>query len=73
MGKEAPKAAETAVKDVSEAEPKFELSKLRENCGKLFGVDECTFVGATYALRGKKYSISEIKETINEWKAKEAK
>ena len=73
MGKETPKAVETPAKDVSAAEPKFTLDKLRENCGTLFGVDESTFVGATYSLKGKKYSVSEIKETINEWKKKEAK
>ena len=74
MGKEAPKAAvETPVKEAEAAEPKFTLEQLEENCGTLFGVDECVFVGATYNLKGKKYSVSEIKEIIKEWKAKEAK
>lgn len=73
MGKEVPKTAETPVKEVEATESKFTLEKLRENCGTLFGVDESTFVGATYALKGEKYSISEIKETINKWKKKEAK
>ena len=55
-----------------QAETKFTLEKLRENCGTLFGVSDCVFAGATANLTGE-YSVSEIKNTIAVWLKKEAK
>lgn len=63
-------AAEQAV---STAEQKFTLEKLREHSYKLFGVDDSTFVGATTGLADAEYSVSEIKNTIEKWKTREAK
>ncbi|MCM1530120.1 MAG: hypothetical protein NC093_09020 [Alistipes sp.] len=67
-------AVEAAVAEqaVSTAEPKFTLEKLREHSVKLFGVDESTFIGATTGLAEAEYSVSEIKNTIEKWKTKEA-
>lgn len=59
--------------NVSKAEPKYTLEKLKEHSVKLFGVSESTFIGATTGLTDKEYSVSEIKNTIEKWKAKEAK
>lgn len=54
-------------------ETKYTLEKLKEHSARLFGVSESTFIGATTGLMDKEYSISEIKNTIEKWKAKEAK
>lgn len=73
MGKLRKGDTTVAEQAVPTAEPKFTLDKLREHSAKLFGVDESTFIGATTELAEKEYSVSEIKETIEKWKAKEAK
>jgi len=68
-------ADETLVAEqaVSAAEPKYTLEKLKEHSVKLFGVSESTFIGATTRLTDKEYSVSEIRNTIEKWKSKEAK
>lgn len=68
-------AVETPVTEqaVSTVEPKYTLEKLKEHSVKLFGVSESTFIGATTGLEDKEYSVSEIKNIIAKWKAKEAK
>ena len=61
-----------ATKDKTINAVKFSISKLRENCVKLFGVSTCTFDGATYKLNGE-YTIEEMKKIIEDWKKKEVK
>ena len=61
-----------ATKDKTINAVKFSISKLRENCVKLFGVSTSTFDGATYKLKGE-YTIEETKKYIEEWKKKEVK
>lgn len=53
-------------------EPEFEISQLRENCRTLFGVDTYVFDGATFGMSGK-FTVNNIKTTIEKWKNKEAK
>ncbi len=65
--------APVAEQAVHTSEPKFTLEKLRKYSSKLFGVDESTFIGATTGLAEAEYSVSEIKNTIEKWKSKEAK
>ena len=55
------------------APTKFQLSKLRENSEKIFGVSSCTFAGATAKLPDGEYTIEEIKATIQKWQTKEVK
>lgn len=72
MGKTTVKPETAPVPETGE--PKFRLETLHENHFALFGVDECTFIGATAALaEDGEYSVSEIKTTIERWNAKEAK
>lgn len=59
--------------NVSTAEKKYTLEKLKEHSARLFGVDESTFIGAATGLTDKEYSVSEIRNIIAKWKAKEAK
>ena len=77
MSKNGSKPAESAPKKAEEVkaeEPKFALEKLREHAFKLFGVDECTFIGATAELaEDTLYSVKEIKTVIEEWQKKEVK
>lgn len=74
MAKERATERTEAVQAPENTEPKFRLDKLRANHLALFGVDECTFIGATAALpEDNEYSVSEIKTTIERWGAKEAK
>ena len=62
----APTAAETPV-------VKYQLSRLRDNAVKIFGVSTSTFAGATAKLPDGDYTIEEIKTTIKAWKNKEVK
>lgn len=62
----APTAAETPA-------VKYQLSKLRENAVKIFGVSTSTFAGATAKLPDGEYTIEEIKATIQKWQNKEVK
>lgn len=55
------------------APTKFQLSKLRENSERLFGVSSSTFAGATAKLPDGEYTIEEIKATIQKWQNKEVK
>lgn len=52
---------------------KYQLSKLRDNSEKIFGVSSCTFAGATAKLPDGEYTIDEIKSAIEKWQKKEAK
>lgn len=52
---------------------KYQLSKLRDNAEKIFGVSACTFAGATAKLPDGMYTIPEIKSAIDKWQKKEAK
>lgn len=62
----APAAAETPA-------VKYQLSRLRDNAVKIFGVSTSTFAGATAKLPDGEYTIEEIKNTIKVWKNKEVK
>jgi len=62
----APTAAETPA-------VKYQLSRLRDNAVKIFGVSTSTFAGATAKLPDGEYTIEEIKNTIKVWKNKEVK
>ena len=62
----APTAAETPA-------VKYQLSRLRDNAVKIFGVSTSTFAGATAKLSDGEYTIEEIKNTIKVWKNKEVK
>lgn len=76
MSKNGNKAVDPTPEKVkaAEEEPKFTLDKLRENSYQLFGVSECTFVGATTELaESDLYSVKEIKTVIKEWQKKEVK
>lgn len=55
------------------AAAKYQLSKLRDNSEKIFGVSSCTFAGATAKLPDGEYTIDEIKATIEKWQNKEVK
>lgn len=55
------------------APTKFQLSKLRENSERLFGVSSSTFAGATAKLPDGEYTIEKIKATIQKWQNKEVK
>ena len=52
---------------------KYQLSKLRDNSDKIFGVSSSTFAGATAKLPDGEYTIDEIKATLEKWQKKEAK
>lgn len=65
MAKEAKKTAVTE-------EPKFPISKLRENARNLFKVSVATFDGATCGLSGD-YSVKEMKTIIENWAKKPIK
>lgn len=52
---------------------KYQLSKLRDNCEKIFGVSACTFAGATAKLSDGMYTIDEVKSAIEKWQKKGAK
>lgn len=62
----APTAAETPA-------VKYQISRLRDNAVKIFGVSTSTFAGATAKLPDGEYTIEEIKNTIKVWKNKEVK
>ncbi len=62
---EAIETAKASVKKVVPAE-KFTIAQLKANCLNLFGVSTSTFVGATYGMTGK-YTIDEMKETLEAW------
>lgn len=55
------------------AEPKFTLDNLQKHCLKLFGVPTSTFVGATYGIEAREYTVNEIKSIIKEWCGKVVK
>jgi len=59
-------------KVIKNAEKKYKLDDLRKNCLALFNVTVSTFDGAVTGLTGE-YTISEIKNVIEKWKAKEVK
>lgn len=67
MAKSKAAPAETADPTV-----KYQLSKLRDNCERIFGVSACTFAGATAKLSDGEYTIDEIKSAIENWQKKEA-
>lgn len=49
-------------------EPKFKLSKFRDNARALFNISSSTFDGATSELdTEKEYSKSEVKKVIDTW------
>ena len=74
MAKEKATEKTEIIQPPANTEPKFRLDKLRANHFALFGVDKSTFIGATAVLsEDKEYSVSEIKNTIERWGAKEAK
>lgn len=50
----------------------FPLEKLRANCQELFGVTDCTFVGATYGMAGS-HTVEEIRGRINKWRGTEVR
>mgnify|MGYP001039560927 CR=1 FL=1 len=50
----------------------FPLEKLRANCQELFGVTDCTFVGATHGMTGE-HTVEEIKAQIEKWRGTEVK
>ncbi|MCM1231953.1 MAG: hypothetical protein NC489_17680 [Ruminococcus flavefaciens] len=50
----------------------FPLEKLRANCQELFGVTDCTFVGATHGMTGE-HTVEEIKAHIDKWRGTEVK
>ena len=60
---------QTAVKV---SEKKYGLDDLRKNCLTLFNVSTSVFDGAVTGLTGE-YTVSEIKNIIEKWKAKEVK
>ena len=51
---------------------KFTIPQLQRYAFELFGVPTSTFVGATTGLDGE-YTVSEVKQIIEDWKKKEAK
>lgn len=68
-----PQAEQTQVQSVKTAKKKvFPLEKLRANCQELFGVTDCTFVGATHGMTGD-HTIEEIKAQIDRWRGMEVK
>lgn len=50
----------------------FPLEKLRANCQELFGVTDCTFVGATHGMIGE-HTVEEIKAQIEKWRGTEVR
>lgn len=67
-------AKNVAASSAAAAPPvKYQLSKLRDNAEKIFGVSSCTFAGATAKLPDGEYTIDEIKATIQKWQNKEVK
>lgn len=53
---------------------KIPIENLRRGCVKLFGVTPSTFDGATCGLpAGSKYTVEEMRATINKWLKKEVK
>lgn len=72
MAQEATKAeAKTTAKT---AERTFTLDALQKHCKELFGVTSSTFAGATNGMSAdKKYTVEEVKKTIDEWGKKEAR
>lgn len=55
-------------------EKKIPIENLRRSCVKLFGVSPSTFDGATHGLpAGSKYTVEEMKATIDKWLEKEVK
>lgn len=65
--------SKTEVKNMTEkSETVFPVERLRENCGKLFGISQSTFDGAAYGLNGE-YTVKEMKSLIEKWKTKEVK
>ncbi len=66
--------AKTENAEVKAPPQKYKLEKLRQSCGKLFGVSSATFAGATSKLDPKaEYTVDDIKNTITTWLKKEAK
>ena len=63
----------TAPSDAVSPSTKFQLSKLRDNAEKIFGISSCTFAGATAKLPDGEYTIEEIKATIQTWLSQEVK
>ncbi len=72
--KEQTPKAEKVQTSAQKAESKkvFPLEKLQANCKELFGVTDCTFVGATYGMTGS-HTIEEIKARIDKWRGMEVK
>ncbi len=58
---------------ITESEKKYPLERLRAHSHELFGVPSSTFAGAISNVPDGIYSISEIKEIIENWKKKEAR
>jgi len=54
------------------SEKKYGLDDLKKNCLTLFNVSTSVFDGAVMGLKGE-YTVSEIKNVISKWKAKEVK
>lgn len=61
----------TATAEKTEAQPKFTIEKLRENCYAVFGITKSTFDGATFGLDGE-FTVEEMKTAIEKWQNKEA-
>ena len=58
--------------NTKDSEKKYGLGELRKNCLTLFDVSTSVFDGAVTGLTGE-YTISEVKNIILKWKAKEVK
>lgn len=56
-----------------EQEPRFLVTKLRENSISLFGVTSSTFDGAFCGCEETEMSINDAKARISDWLGKEAK
>lgn len=68
------KSVNLDLQNTHDNDKKFPLSKLGENCQKLFNVSISTFNGATINLNKEiDYSVEEIKNTIQLWKKTEVK
>ena len=74
MAKKASKPAEAQGSAVDKREKKIPIENLRRSCVKLFGVSPSTFDGATDGLpAGSKYTVEEMRATINRWLKKEVR
>lgn len=65
-------SAEKKQKTAKNYEKKYGLDELRKNCLTLFNMTASTFDGAAACLSGE-FTVSEMKNIIDEWQKKEVK